>query len=192
MPLHAVMRFLVLVLLFLIPTVQAQPPVASEAGTPERIGGARRVAVASAGIVGGTVAGVGTGVILFSSVDTLLGAPLVLVAIPIGATLMMQAVGDAVGAEAPALAVARDVMLGAGAGALLLAAGTGLGTLVEIVVFENNDYVIFGPLIGGFVGGLVGTGLFVKLSTRSFRMAPAALAAPTGERAPGLSLRLAL
>lgn len=164
-------------------------PLATD--TPERIRGDRRVAVAIAGLVGGTVAGVGTGK-LVGSTDTPLGASIVLVAIPVGAMLMMRAVGEVVGAEAPALDVARDVTLGAGAGVLTLAAGAGLGFLVESVVFGNSDYVIFGPLIGGAVGGVAGTVLFVRLSTRSFQVAPAALAAPTGERAPGLRLSLSL
>ena len=188
------MRVITLLIVVLAASASRAQSVASPA---ERLPSGSRVVVTTGALAGGLVAMVATGTLLGNDWDKPLGATLIAASYPLGAVLSVQGLNALYGVDAPWLVVAQDVVLGAAggivAGGIAGGIGAGVGYLVELAVTGNDSYAIVGPALGAVVaGGTVGVTTAVLLTTRSLRVTPAALAAPTGERATGLSLTLRL
>ena len=178
---------LALALVAALPALAQPPPPASEA----RASLGQRVALGAAGVAGGLVATVATVDVLGSDADAPVGLALVLLSYPTGATLTVQALGPVIGTAPRWATTAQDVVLGVAGGALVGAVGVGVGFAVD-AASETDEYLPVGLVLGSVVGGVVGVATAVVLTGRRVRVAPTALAAPTGRRVTGLSLRVGL
>ena len=187
-----------LALLLVTTAAQAQPVDTQPAPATEhqRASRAQQLGLGAVGLSGGLAASAVTVAALRSDWDSSLGVQLVILAYPAGATLAIRAIGPLVGTDPQWVTTAQDVLIGAAAGVVVggvvgtVAAGAGY--LIQVAATGNGDYVFIGPAVGALVGLVVGGGVLLRLTARRVQVAPAALAAPTGERGAGLSLRLAL
>lgn len=149
-----------------------------------------RVGMGVAGMAVGIGAVVATYTASYPTSDTASGVAVVALAYPVGVTLGTVGVARLVGLDAPVQVVFVDALFGSAIGAL---AGGLVGAVVAGVVYlptAGVDYNVAPFLIGGAAG--LGTFFVVSARVASSRVdvAPAALAAPTGERGAGLRLTL--
>ena len=178
----------------LIATASQAQPVAPSAELTSRQRTLLTVGGAGAGL--GTVIGVGYA--LGEDVNSVEGVALLVALYPVGTTIAVQAISALFGTDADwretAIDSAVGVPLGAAAGALAGGAAYGLSYLSS----DRTESVTLGvEIVGVLVGGGVALGVASTWAARRVgpshvQVAPAALAAPTGERGAGLSLRLGL
>ena len=113
---------------------------------------------------------------------------------PVFATVGTLAAGEVLGLDASPLAVGARVVLLTPV-ALGVALGTALGTylVLELVDPESvRHWPSRAVNAGAYVGLALGSLLPPLVASGQFRVRPAALAAPTGEAAPGLRLTVGL
>ena len=121
------------------------------------------------------------------------GRVVLLATAPLGMAAGTRAGADRLGLRAPELSEAvADAALGfVVGGAAFVIVGGGVGYELHHAT-GRGDYDVISPAVGGLVGLGVGLPFALGLSTRSVEAAPAVLAAPTGESALGLTLRVGL
>lgn len=150
-----------------------------------------RAVLAVGALAGGVGAAAGTYGLLGMDYDSPVGVTLIVLAYPAGMTLGTVLMAGALGLDAPVRRTAEDALLGSVAGVL---AGVVVGAAAGGVTFvvTQDDWGLISALVGLGVGGAVAAVTSSGVTVRRVRAAPAVLAAPTGERSLGLSLRLGL
>lgn len=146
----------------------------------------------------GMVAGGAAGSVLLvtaasPTAATVPGIVLTVVMLPVGSALGVHLAGRALGVEGSF----QRALIGATVGSVI-----GIGTLTGLVLASEQlplpeggcDFVCPATLLAVAVGAGVAVAVpaFAAASQYPIRVAPIPLATPTGDRAPGLSLRLAL
>lgn len=151
-----------------------------------------RALVVLGGTLGAAGAAAGTYQLFYPTSDTPVGATFVVLSIVGGLALGTTLVAEALGLEAPLDVVAVDALLAFPAGAL---AGVVVGGAVAGLVYlptMDVDYNFLPAVVGGGIGALTAVAVTGMVASRRIEATPAVLAAPTSERAPGLSLRVGL
>ena len=167
----------------------ALPALAQPSEPETRASRKQRIVLGAAGVAGGLIATYITADVLGdngASVST--AVPFLVLSYPVGATVTIRVLGPVVGTAPGWTAAAQDVLIGAAGGAAV----TTVGLLVGTAVGGGDEYFPIGTIVGGLVGGGGGIATAVLLTSRRIQVAPTALVAPTGERAPGMSLALSL
>ena len=186
-------------LLFLALPAQGQPLATPTTPEGDRLSPGQRRAVTAAGALGGVA--LSAAVVAASSATgdgwgNEADAVVLVVAYGTGVLLATRLAGATYGGRAPWGDSVRDVVLGLPAGALagVVAGGVAGGGVyaLQLATGSAGDYN-FIPAITAVVVG-VPTALWVssRVASRSLRITPAMGAAPTGERAVGLRLRVRL
>lgn len=177
------MRLAVLLLALLATSASAQV-------APTRPDLGARVLLVGGALAGGVGAVGGAYGLLGQDADAPLGVALLVAAYPVGMTLGTVAVAEALGLDAPLGRTAQDALLGSVAGALV---GVMVGAAAGgVVILAGDDWGLLAALIGLGVGAATASATSSGVTIRRVRVAPAALAAPTGERTTGLTVALDL
>ncbi|WP_412061885.1 hypothetical protein [Rubrivirga sp. IMCC45206] len=178
-----------LAILLLVASAALAPPAGAQAdGRPSH---GQRAAMALAGGALGVGAAVGTYALLYPASDTGPGVALVAAAYPVGVAAGTVLVDRAVGSGTPAQAVLADAIVGTvvGGTAGLVIGGAAVG--VGYLATGGDGYALILPaLVGALAGTAVAVGVSTWRASSGVRLAPAALAAPSGERGAGVSLSI--
>ena len=151
---------------------------------------AQRTVLGLAAFVGGVGAMAGTYALTPTWYDTPGGVTLLVLAYPAGLSLGTVLAAEALGLDPSLQHVAEDAVLGVIRGALAgVVVGGAVAGLVWLPTMEL-DYNFWPALVGGGVGVITVAVVTAWTPSRRVRVAPAALAAPTGETATGLSFSL--
>ena len=144
-------------------------------------------------LAGGVGVAIGTSLLLGNDASGPEGVALVVVAYPAGMALGTLLASEALGLDAVPLEVVTDAALGVVVGAAAgVAVGGATGLIISGLSDGDDDGNLGAVLLGGGVALLTGGIVSARFASRRVRAAPAMLTAPTGERAPGLSLTVAL